>query len=142
VNDVIAKRKIAATALIAATLAGCGSTSLFNRDRPDEMAVQRQAPLVVPPDFSLTPPAPGAARPGSESTAEQTLRALFGGPSARSASEAQVVAAAGATRADPGIRSQVADPKVQVVDKGLIVRDILVAPEGDGQSAQAAIPGR
>lgn len=137
-----AKRKIAATTLIAATLAGCGSTSLFNRDRPDEMAVQRQAPLVVPPDFALTPPAPGAARPGSESTAEQTLRALFGGPSARSASEAQVVAAAGATRADPGIRSQVADPAVQVVDKGLIVRDILAAPEGDGQNAQAAIPGR
>lgn len=138
----IAKRKIAATTLIAATLAGCGSTSLFNRDRPDEMAVQRQAPLVVPPDFSLVPPAPGAARPGSESTAEQTLRALFGGPSARSASEAQVVAAAGSVRADPGIRSQVADPNVQVVDKGLIVRDILAAPEGDGQSAQAAIPGR
>lgn len=138
----IAKSKIAAAALLAATLAGCGSTNLFNRDRPDEMAVQRQAPLVVPPDFSLIPPAPGAARPGSESTAEQTLRALFGGPSARSASEAQIISAAGSTRADPGIRSQVADPNVQVVDKGLIVRDILTAPEGDGQNAQAAIPGK
>lgn len=134
--------KIAAAALMAASLAGCGSNNLFNRDRPDEMAVQRQAPLVVPPDFSLTPPAPGTARPGSESTAEQTLRALFGGPSARSASEAQVIGAAGGTRADPGIRSQVASTETLIVDKGQIVRDILVAPEGDGRDAQAAIPGR
>jgi uncharacterized lipoprotein YajG len=28
-------------------LAGCGSSGLFNRDRPDEFAVQRQAPLVA-----------------------------------------------------------------------------------------------
>lgn len=137
-----AMTKTAAAALIAATLAGCGSTNLFNRDRPDEMAVQRQAPLVVPPDFALTPPAPGAARAGSESTAEQTLRALFGGPAPRSASEAQVISSAGGTRADPGIRSTVADPTIQVVDKGLVVRDVLTAPEGDGRDAQAAIPGR
>lgn len=134
--------KIAAAALMAASLAGCGSTGLFNRDRPDEMAVQRQAPLVVPPDFSLVPPAPGSARPGSESTAEQTLRALFGGPAPRSATEAQVIGSAGGTRADPGIRSSVANPDTQVVDKGQVVRDILVAPEGDGREAQAAIPGR
>ena len=60
----IAKRKIAATALIAATLAGCGSTSLFNRDRPDEMAVQRQAPLVVPPRFLADPARPRCRAPG------------------------------------------------------------------------------
>ena len=35
----------------ATLLSGCGSTGLFNRDRPDEFAVQRQAPLVIPPDF-------------------------------------------------------------------------------------------
>ena len=51
---------IVATA-VSALLAGCGSGGgLMNRDRPDEMAVQRQAPLVIPPDFALTPPAPGA----------------------------------------------------------------------------------
>lgn len=136
-------RKTTIIAALAATLtlSACGSTSLFNRDRPDEMAVSRQAPLVVPPDFALVPPAPGAARPGSESTAEQTLRALFGGPSARSASEAAVVGSAGAIRSDPGIRSQVGSPGTQVVDKGLVTRDILVAPEGDGREAQAAVPG-
>src|SRR3546814_7200567 len=78
-----------------------GSNSLFQRDRPDEMAVSRQAPLVVPPDFSLVPPAPGAARTGTDSTAEQTLQALFGGPSQRSATETQVLdEAKGATRSE------------------------------------------
>lgn len=132
---------ILAATILATTLSACGSNSLFNRDRPDEMAVSRQAPLVVPPDFSLIPPAPGAARTGGESTAEQTLRALFGGPSARSAGEAAVIGSADGTRADPGIRSQIGSPNTEVVDKGLVTRDILAAPEGDGRDASAAIPG-
>ena len=133
-------KAILAASIVAMTLSACGSNSLFSRDRPDEFAVSRQAPLIVPPDFSLTPPAPGAARPGGESTAEQTLRALFGGPAPRSASEAAVIGSADGARADPGIRSQVGSPDTQVVDKGLVVRDILAAPEGDGRDAQAAIP--
>lgn len=131
---------ILAAALAASTLSACGSNSLFSRDRPDEFAVSRQAPLVVPPDFALTPPAPGSARPGGESTAEQTLRALFGGPAQRSATEAAVIGSADGQRSDPGIRSEVGSPDTQVVDKGLVTRDILAAPEGDGREAQAAIP--
>ena len=126
---------------MAAMLAGCGSSGLFNRDRPDEFAVQRQAPLVVPPDFSLTPPAPGAARPGNETTAEQTLKALFGGDAPRSAAETSMIGRADGQRADPGIRSSVGSPDTQVVDKGLVTRDIIAAPEGDGRDASAAIPG-
>jgi hypothetical protein len=126
---------ILAASILATTLSACGSNSLFSRDRPDEMMVSRQAPLVVPPDFALTPPAPGTARPGGESTAEQTLRALFGGASTRSASETQIIGSADGARADPGIRSQGGSP-----DKGLVVRDILAAPEGDGRDASAAIP--
>lgn len=132
---------ILATVLAATTLSACGSNSLFNRQRPDEMAVSRQAPLVVPPDFALVPPAPGAARPGNESTAEQTLRALFGGAAPRSDSENSIIGAADGDRADPGIRSAVGSPATQVVDKGLVTRDIIAAPEGDGRDATAAIPG-
>src|SRR3546814_2675844 len=47
---------ILAASILATTLSACGSNSLFSRDRPDEMMVSRQAPLVVPPDFSLAPP--------------------------------------------------------------------------------------
>jgi Protein of unknown function (DUF3035) len=129
-----------AAALI--TLSGCTSGGgLFNRDRPDEFAVSRQAPLVVPPDFALTPPAPGAARPNQETAAEQTLRALFGGPAPRSGAETQVIGAAGGVRSDPAARSTVGDPDTQTVDKGQIVRDILAAPAGNGQAAQTQAGG-
>jgi len=132
---------ILAASILATTLSACGSNNLFSRSRPDEFAVSRQAPLVVPPDFSLTPPAPGAARPGGESTAEQTLKALFGGAAPRSATEGTIISNADGQRGDPGIRSSVGSPNTQVVDKGLVTRDIIFAPEGDGRDASAAIPG-
>ncbi len=122
-----------------AMLAACGGSGIFNRDRPDEFAVQRQAPLVVPPDFSLTPPAPGAPRPVEGTAAEQALEALFGGPAPRSDIETSALDRAGS--AAPGIRSQVGDPGTNTVAKGSVTRDIIAAPEGDGASAQTLIPG-
>lgn len=132
---------ILSASLLALTLSACGSNNVFSRDRPDEFAVSRQAPLIVPPEYALTPPAPGAARPGGESTAEQTLRTLFGGAAPRSATENAIIGSADGDRADPGIRSSVGSPDTQVVDKGRVVRDILAAPQGDGRDARAAIPG-
>ena len=128
-------------ALLGATssmLAACGSGGFLNRERPDEFAVQRQAPLVVPPDFNLVPPAPGAPRPAEGTAAEQTLEALFGGPAQRSAVETSALDRAGA--AEPGIRSQVGSEETNTVAKGSVTRDIVAAPEGDGASAQAVIP--
>lgn len=123
----------------AATLAACGGDGgVFNRERPDEFAVQRQAPLVVPPDFTLTPPAPGAPRPAEGTASEQALDALFGGPAARSKVETSVLDRAG--RADPSIRSQVGDTGTNTVAKGRTTRDIIAAPEGDGQAATTVIP--
>ncbi|OZA94082.1 DUF3035 domain-containing protein [Altererythrobacter sp. H2] len=136
-------RKISTLILLAggsAMLAACGSSGgILGRDRPDEFAVQRQAPLVVPPDFNLVPPAPGAPRPAEGTAAEQTLDALFGGPAPRSAIETSALDRAGAPEA--GIRTTVGDPGTNTVAKGSITRDIVAAPEGDGQFAQAVIPG-
>ena len=120
-------------------LAGCGGGGLFNRQRPDEFAVQRQAPLVIPPDFSLVPPAPGAPRPNDTSAAAQAQSALFGAPQPRSAVETTVGGKAGL--AAPAIRSTVGDPGTYTVDKGEVVRDIVGAPEGDGREAQARAGG-
>src|ERR1700759_3338402 len=49
-------------------LAGCGGNDLsrtfgLTRDAPDEFTVTTRAPLSMPPDFSIRPPQPGAARP-------------------------------------------------------------------------------
>jgi len=38
---------------------------------PDEFAVESRAPLTIPPDFDLRPPAPGAARPQETSVASK-----------------------------------------------------------------------
>ena len=124
---------------LAVLLAGCGHGGM-DRERPDEFAVARQAPLVIPPDFALTPPQPGAARANDVSPNAQALDALFGGRSARSASESATIEAAGGDSADPGIRSSVADPGTAVVDKGTTTRDIVAAPEGDGKDAKASTP--
>lgn len=118
---------------------GCTSGGLFNRDRPDEFAVQRQAPLVVPPDFNLVPPAPGAPRPAEGTASQQAMEALFGGPAARSGVETSAIDRAG--RSDPGIRSAVGDAQTNTVAKGTVARDIIAAPEGPGGAAQAVIPG-
>jgi hypothetical protein len=45
---------------------------------PDEFAVVRRAPLIVPPDFDLRPPDPGAPRPNIGTTADQARVALTG----------------------------------------------------------------
>ncbi len=120
-------------------LASCGSSGgLLNRARPDEFAVQRQAPLVVPPDFALTPPKPGAPRPNDSTASQQSLDALFGGSAPRSEVERNTIGRAGG--AAPGIRSAVGDPGTNTVAKGEVTRDIIAAPQGDGREAQAVIP--
>jgi hypothetical protein len=121
----------------AVLLSGCGSTGLFNRDRPDEFAVQRQTPLIVPPDFALSPPKEGEPRPSERALQQQTLDALFGGPSARSQVETDTLSRAGTPA--PAIRSTVGDMQTNTVAKGQITRQILSAPEGDGRDAQATL---
>jgi len=127
---------------LAATLSACASNRkvLFDRDRPDEFATSRRAPLVIPPDFALVPPTPGAPRPQEADSSTQALTAMFGGPAQRSQSEANALTQAGSDRAEPGIRSAVGDPATNVVDKGSTTSDIIAAPEGDGQDARAAVP--
>ena len=71
----------------AASLAGCAGGGPFNRARPDEFAVARNQPLVVPPDFALQPPRPGEPDQSGTDPRAQALQALFGGPQPRSAVE-------------------------------------------------------
>jgi len=125
-------------AAIGLGLASCGGGGIFNRERPDEFAVQRQAPLVVPPDFSLTPPAPGAPRPAEGTAADQALEALFG---KQERSEIEKITLDRAGRAATGIRSIAGDPQTNTVAKGRVTRDIIAAPQGDGATASTLIPG-
>jgi hypothetical protein len=68
----------AAASVALFALSGCGTTSVFDRDRPDEFAVSRSKPLQVPTEFALPAPTPDAPRPQEDDTKQQVLDAMFG----------------------------------------------------------------
>jgi len=70
---------LAAATIAIAALSGCGSTSVFDRERPDEFAVTRSKPIQVPSEFTLPAPTPNAPRPQDGDTKQQVLDAMFGG---------------------------------------------------------------
>lgn len=133
-------RKAVPLILVAAVgLSACGTSqgAFTGRSGPDELAVARAAPLVVPPDFALRPPAPGAPRPQESDSSTLALQAMFGGPAPRSDAENGTLDQAGVARADTGIRSNAGDAGTTVVEKGNATRDIIAAPTSDGQGARA-----
>ncbi len=130
---------IALLSAAALGLAGCGSGGVLGRDRPDEFAVARTAPLVIPPDFALTPPRPGEPANATDARSE-ALQALFGGPQPRSNAEQSLLQRVEADRAALGARSVAGDPDTAVVDRGALVQTILQLPAGAGREATVATP--
>jgi len=124
----------------AALLSGCSSMGGSKAKRLDEFAVARNAPLVIPPDYTLTPPAPGTASLSASDAQQQAIQALFGGAAPRSASETSLLQKAGGDRVALGIRSNVGDNSTQVVDKGETTRTLLAAQQSDSQVATASVP--
>ena len=132
-------RKALPILLLLPALAGCsflrGSTAA-----PDEFQVARNAPLIVPPDYTLNPPSAGAATSSPTDAQAQAIEALFGGPAPRSTSELLLLEKAGRDHAALGARSVVGDPETKVFDKGAVTTAILAAPQADGQDASAQVP--
>ena len=85
------KALVFTTLLPALAIAGCG---IGKEKSLDEFAVARNAPLVIPPDYSLTPPVAGTVSLSAENAQAQAIEALFGGPAPRSAGETSVLDAA------------------------------------------------
>jgi Protein of unknown function (DUF3035) len=129
----------ALTAFVAvAALATSGCAALTGKRRaPDEFAVARNAPLIIPPDFSLAPPVAGTQAVSPGEAQQQAIDALFGGPAPRSASETSLLDEAGRGDAPIGIRSTVWDPDTRIVDKGSTTLQILSAPAANSNVATA-----
>jgi hypothetical protein len=121
-------------------LAGCGTGGIAGRERPDEFAVTRNQPLVIPPDYALTPPRTGEPVPQGTDARTQALEALFGGPAPRSQGERSMLNAAGDDRVALGARSVAGDPQTNVVDKGAVTQTIVSAPAGPGRDATVTTP--
>jgi hypothetical protein len=75
-------RQLAALTLAAVALVGCGGTVQerlgMGKRAPDEFQVVRRAPLVMPPNYDLRPPEPGAAPSQQQDPAAQAQALLTG----------------------------------------------------------------
>jgi hypothetical protein len=146
VNRVFVTPALLTAALIAtAGLAGCQSAGKalgMNKVTPDEFRVVTKAPLVVPPDFALRPPAPGQPRPQELQPESAARTALLGARESqvRSDGEKILVAKAGAEKADPLIRYVVDDEFGDIAHKDKSFADRVMFWRGGKPAAEQTTP--
>jgi hypothetical protein len=88
----------------------------LTKQAPDEFAVVTKAPLIIPPNFNLQPPAPGAPPLNQQQPTDAAQAALFETSDAQLAAqsfkgsyspgERMLLAGAGAQNSDPTIRAE------------------------------------
>jgi Protein of unknown function (DUF3035) len=111
----IAKRLATAVLLagVGLTAGGCEDIRKvfgFDKSPPDEFRTVSRAPLSIPPEFSLRPPQPGAARPQEPEQMDRARQALTGRPrgtAVQSRGAGALLDRAGASQAQPGVREAV-----------------------------------
>jgi hypothetical protein len=133
--------------LALAGLGGCNSvkSSLgLTKEGPDEFAVVAKQPLIIPPDYTLRPPEPGAPSPQDVQPAAAASTAIFGpnivgtteagtpppvgmgGTQAPSAGELALLNSAKAQDADPQIRSLVNRETAEIAEKSQSFTDEII----------------
>jgi hypothetical protein len=111
------------------SLGGCSSeverTFGLTRDAPDEFTVTTRAPLSQPPEYTLAPPRPGAAR-AQELTPQQAAEAALapdtalGTPGGPDTAGQQALLAQSGPPAPPDIRDRInAEQQLDVPRQGL-----------------------
>lgn len=126
---------------LALPLGACGGSladSLgMGKRAPDEFAVVRRQPLIVPPDFDLRPPRPGVERPVGERPSDRAYSTLTGQPRGNAAGQASAAAPTSAGTAaeapstattSPGQRALLA--QVGRGPSGSDIREELAAEDG------------
>lgn len=141
---------VASVAMGAAiALSGCTDARKalgFEKAPPDEFQVVERAPLAMPPEFSLRPPAPGAVRPQEGNVRDQARAALAGRTTAtpvstagRSQGDVALLKKAGAEQIQPEIRVLVNKETQSLAEADKSFTDKLVfwrKPEGAGFGEQ------
>lgn len=138
---------------LALSLSACsGLKNALGIDKkpPDEFAIVTKAPLVIPPDFSLRPPRPGAQDSQQLTPSQSAEQTVFGkaetqkeATSDQSQGELALLEDAGADRADGSIRNIVASENkaAQRKDESLTDRLMFWKSEKD-EGVSAAEQGR
>ena len=135
---------LAMVAAASAAATGCGSISRAagaTKVSPDEFRVVTQAPLTLPPDYSLRPPRPGQPRPQESNSSDDARATLFGQDTAAQASQGErtLVNDAGATATDPSIRDTLDFESQGVVHRNQGFVDALLSFGANAQPANATV---
>ena len=141
--------KLAMIAGLGVALCGCQSVREATgvaKLAPDEFTILTKAPLIVPPDYNLRPPQPGAADRNLSSPADMARTALFQQQDASTAaarlgqdyseSERLLLARSGGSLADPAIRQQIGIDSSQSDQGEEFARDIIF-PDGGAPDLDA-----
>lgn len=106
----------------------------ITKEPPDEFAVVTKAPLIIPPDYNLHPPKPGAAPLNQTSPTQSAQAALYGDDTAAvaasingnySQAEKLLLAQSGAATADDSIRRTIASDNTKAEDTGTLTDSLL-----------------
>ena len=131
---------------LAVALVACGgvgdSLGIGPLTPPDEFAVVTKAPLVLPPDFGLRPPAPGALQSRVLAAEQPDAAVLLGAADGAVLSagtesdeptkgEAALLAAAGAGDAAPGIRATINLEAGKIAERGRSFADRVIFWQAD-----------
>ena len=139
----------------AALVGGCTEVSnMFSRTKspPDEFAVYSRAPLSMPPDYGLRPPAPGQTRPQAVVPRNQAATAIRGGqkggagaqgapgsqPAISSGTQA-LLRATGAHQAEPDIRTLVNRESSILVEENVTLADRILFWKKPGETEKGTV---
>ena len=139
----------------AALVGGCTEVrKVFSRTKspPDEFAVYSRAPLSMPPDYGLRPPAPGQTRPQQVVPRNQAETAIRGGqkggagakgapgnqPAVSSGTQA-LLRATGANQADPDIRTLVNRESSSLVEGDVTLADRILFWKKSGETEKGSV---
>ncbi|MEJ0060086.1 MAG: DUF3035 domain-containing protein [Terricaulis sp.] len=137
-------KPITVLAILAAAGAASGCSTISraagaSKMSPDEFRVVSQAPLTLPPDYSLRPPRPGEPRPQELAPDAEARTALFATDTGRGATvgEQALVASAGASAVDPTVRDQVDFEGANIVHRSEAFANRVMEFQGSAADAAA-----
>ncbi len=152
------KSRLAAASVLLVSVLGLGACADtrkaigWDKSTPDEFRVVSRAPLTLPPDFGLRPPAPGAARPQEQSPQEAARAAVFGpergagaaasANSSLSASERALLGRTGADKADASIRDTIEREAQSLAEADKTFVDRLIFWQPNDPQTPAVDPAR
>lgn len=98
----------------------------MGKNPPDEFSVVTKAPLVIPPDYSLRPPQPGAPPTGETSPSERARQALVPDAAAGTETQGQAALLSRVGPAEDDIRAKVEGENREIEEKSeALTSDIL-----------------